>query len=91
MIEKIQMTKDLLFDIRLYAEYPYMYSTDKDNSIVEFTFSKTPILNPSIVEQAKIKKVLDNIKNENNFIIKDYFREINIHYNGKDDIDDRKN
>lgn len=55
-MEKIQMTKDLLFDVRLYAEYPYMYSTDKGDSIVEFTFSKTPILNPSIVEQAKIKK-----------------------------------
>lgn len=91
MTKKIQMTRDLLFDVRLYAEYPYMYSTDKDNCIVEFTFSKTPILNPSMVEQAKIKKVLDNIKNENNFIIKDYFREINIDYNGKEDMDDRKN
>lgn len=74
MIEKIQMTKDLLFDVRLYNEYPYMYSTDKGNGVVEFTFSKTPILTPSIVEQAKIKKILDNIKNENNFIIKDLFK-----------------
>lgn len=73
MTKKMQMTKDLLFDARLYVEYPYVYSTDKDNCIVEFTFSKTPILNPSMVEQAKIKKVLDNTKNENNFIIKDLF------------------
>jgi len=90
-MKKIQLTKDLLFDVRLYAEYPYTYSTDKGNGIVEFTFSKTPILSPSIVEQAKIKKVLDNIKNKNTFIIKDLFREINILYNGKDDMNDRKN
>ena len=65
-MEKIQMTRDLLFDVGLYNEYPYMYSSDKGNGVVEFTFSKTPILSPSIVEQAKIKKVLNNIKNENN-------------------------
>ena len=75
MMEKIQMTRDLLFDVRLYNEYPYMYSSDKGNGVVEFTFSKTPILSPSIVEQAKIKKVLDNIKNENKFIIKDLFKD----------------
>lgn len=91
MMKKIQMTSNLLFDVRLYNEYPYMYSSDKGNGVVEFTFSKTPILSPSIIEQAKIKKVLDNNKNENNFIIKDYFREINTYYNGKEDMDDRKN
>ena len=65
--EKATLTKGLLFNPLFHGilnEYPYSYREELEDGTVRFTYSKTPILKPSLIEQAKINKALGGDDNE---------------------------
>lgn len=43
--------RDLIFDARLYTEYPYILQEHNEDGTTTITFSKVPILKPSLVEE----------------------------------------
>lgn len=57
-----QSIRDLIFNPILYSEYPYQYKKKKDDGTTIFTFSKKPIISPSLVERIDIEKKIKNIK-----------------------------
>lgn len=57
-------TRDLTFNplfIHNLCQYQYFYKEELGDGTVRFTYSKTPILEPSLIEEAKIKKALEYI------------------------------
>ncbi len=59
-----QSLRDLIFNPLLYSEYPYRYEDKNEDGTTTITFSKVPILKPSLEDEINYKKFInDDYKN----------------------------
>ena len=67
-IKEVQLTADLLFGSAggidaMVKDYPYYYREELPDGSIRFTFSKNPMITPSLIERHDIETRLKRLEN----------------------------
>lgn len=69
-VKEMQLTADLLFGSAggidaIVKDYPYHYREKLPDGSIRFTFSKNPMITPSLIERAEVEFRLKNLEEMN--------------------------